>query len=225
MVARLEVRGACGVVVKTYCVRHGSSGRRVRGSASRRGREEADVVAGSARSSWSRSTCGSTKASPKPTSASTGPSRSPPETTSARWSKSGVSPPSSRVATRAALRGRRHTRVAQQQGEEAVELVAVAAAPSPDDLVQQGSPVEPDRPAERDVEVLEGHGQQVREVQRREGRARRGVRGWRADAREVGSRLRVGQGGAFEGGGRSGSRAHAATSSAPEVKRGRAGAG
>ncbi|HLU59754.1 MAG TPA: hypothetical protein VKZ81_30205 [Pseudonocardia sp.] len=60
-------------------------------------------------------------------------------------------------AQHARLRRRhREARSAQQRGEPAVLLVAVAAAPSRDDLVQQARLVQADLPAELDVEVSYG---------------------------------------------------------------------
>ena len=72
----------------------------------------------------------------------------------------------------------RETQFPQQPGKQAVQLVAETAAPAGDDFLKQAGQVQPDRPAEVNIQVLEGDAQQVRQLQpaqvvrcRREGRS------------------------------------------------------
>ncbi len=93
------------------------------------------------------------------------------------------------AAARAPDAGREHGHLeaqrAQQRGEKAVQLVAEAAAPPHDDLVEQRSLVEHDRPAQPNVQVLEGNRQQVRQVQRPQRLAGRLDRAAVGDAVEI----------------------------------------
>jgi hypothetical protein len=78
------------------------------------------------------------------------------------------------------------TQVFEHISHQVVVLVAVAAAAPADELVLEGVDVEPDAPAEEDVEVLEGDGEGVGAMQPAQPLRRRRGRRIEADPSQVG---------------------------------------
>jgi hypothetical protein len=77
----------------------------------------------------------------------------------------------------------------QRPAEQAVLLVAPAAAPPPDQLGEDLGEVAGGRPAELDIEILERDGRDMRAHDRREAVVRRRDRAGMADALEIGGEI------------------------------------
>src|SRR5271165_2406803 len=79
----------------------------------------------------------------------------------------------------------RKTKLAQQRGERAIQLVTESSPPIRDNFPQQRIFVEHDSPSQGNIEILKGDGQHVRVVDGAKGAERGRSRPNVADAREV----------------------------------------